>query len=262
MQKLGPAAYNDAIAMWKKVAEDFGLHPIGQGPGTLGLNFQEYTSLISSYGLLQKGLTDPDVDPSFRIAALYSVPWWTAENSAERARMVGEILHGAKGYEAGVAVEALRDIQDPSAVRYLTEYLARNTDNAAARINAITALQRKDTPEGWSAIEHAAKNDGDEKVRRHAQAALGAREVTVEGVLVTWVGESSQGALAGIRVNDIMTHYNGVRVKTLEDINRAKQTVAPDQTVTVIVNRAGEEVSLQLGPGTIGIDGRAVAPRK
>lgn len=262
MQKLGPAAYDDAIAMWKKVAEDFGMNPFGQGPATLGLNFQEYTSLISSYGLLQKGLTDPAVDGAFRIASLYSVPWWTSENGAERAKLVGDVLAGAKGYEANVAIEALRDIQDPATVRYLTEYLSRNTDDAPARMGAVTALQQKNTPESWSAIELTAKNDPDEKVRRHAQAALAARDVAVEGVLITWVGENSQGSLAGIKVNDIMTHYNGTRVKTLEDINRAKQGVAPDQTVTVIVNRAGEELSLQLGPGTIGINGQAVAPRK
>jgi len=262
MQKLGPAAYDDAIAMWKKVAEDFGMNPFGQGPATLGLNFQEYTSLISSYGLLQKGLTDPNVDGAFRIASLYSVPWWTSENGAERAKMVGDLLQTTKGYESGVAIEALRDIQDPSSVRYLTEYLSRNTDDAPARISAVTALQQKNTTESWAAIEHAAKNDPDEKVRRHAQAALAAKNVAVEGVLITWVGENSQGSLAGIKVNDIMTHYNGTRIKTLEDINRAKQSVAPDQTVTVIVNRAGEDISLQLGPGTIGINGQAVSPGK
>lgn len=262
IQKLGPAAYDEAIAMWKKVADDFGLNPLGQGPNALALNFQEYTSLISSYGMVQKGLSDPKTDASFRIAALYSVPWWTSESGSDRAKLVGDVLAGAKGYEAGVAIEALRDIQDPSSVRYLTEYLSRNTDDGPARISAITALQQKNTPESWSAIEYTGKNDPDEKVRRHAQAALAARDVAVEGVLITWVGENSQGALAGIKVNDIMTHYNGTRVKTLEDINRAKQGVAPDQTVTVIVNRAGEEVSLQLGPGTIGINGQAVAPRK
>lgn len=262
MQKLGPAAYDASIAMWKKVAEDFGMNPFGQGPGTLGLNFQEYTSLISSYGLLQKGLTDPNVDGAFRIASLYSVPWWTSESGADRAKLVGDLLQTTKGYESNVAIEALRDIQDPSSIRYLSEYLARNTDDAPARMSAVTALQQKNTTESWAAIEHAAKNDPDEKVRRHAQAALAARDVTVEGVLITWVGENSQGSLAGIKVNDILTHYNGTRCKTLEDINRAKQSVAPDQTVTVIVNRAGEEVSLQLGPGTIGINGQAVAPKK
>ncbi|MBX3475421.1 MAG: PDZ domain-containing protein [Planctomycetes bacterium] len=262
MQRLGPAAYDEAISMWKKVAEDFGMNPFGQGPGTLGLNFQEYTSLISSYGLLQKGLTDPGVDSAFRIAALYGVPWWTSESGADRAKLVGDLLQTVKGYEAGVAIEALRDIQDPSTTRYLSEYLLRNTDDGPARMAAVNALQRKNTDDAWAAIEHTAKNDPDEKVRRHAQAALAARNVAVEGVLITWVGENSQGSLAGIKVNDILTHYNGVRIKTLEDVNRAKQSVAPDQTVTVLVNRAGEEVSLQLGPGTIGINGQAVAPRK
>ncbi len=262
IQKLGPTAYDTAIEMWRQAANDFGMNPFGQGPGTLGLTFQEYVSLVSSYGMVQKGLTDPNVPSDFRISSLYGLPWWSNESAPERVKLAGDVLKNSSGYESGVAIEALRDINDPTSIRYLSEYLGANTDNTAARKSAIGALQLKNTTESWAAIEHAAKNDPDEGVRKTAQAAMATRDVSVEGVLITWVGENSQGALAGIKVNDILTSYNGVHIKTLEDVNKAKQAVAEGQSVTVIVRRGSDELSLQLGPGTIGINGTAVSPRK
>lgn len=261
-QKLGPVAYDAAIEMWRKAAADFGLDPFGKGPGTLGLTFQEYVSLINDFGMVKKGLTDPNVSADFRISSLYGLPWWSSESAADRAKLADDVLRASKGYETGVAVEALRDIQDPSSIKYLSSFLAGNTDNAAARTGAINALALKNTPEAWNAIELAAQNDPDENVRKTAQRQLSTRESSVEGVMITWVGADSQGALAGIKVGDVLTHYNGVRIKTLEDVNKAKEAVGADQTVTVIVRRGSEDLNLQLGPGMIGINGTAVSPKK
>jgi len=261
LQKLGPAAYDTAIELWRMAAADYGLNPFGQGPKTLGLTFQEYVSLISSFGLIEKGLTDPAVAMDFRIASLYSLPWWSSESAEARARLAGDALKSAKGYEITAALEALRDIPDPQSVRYLSEFLAGNTDNAAARSAAINSLAVKNTPQAWAAIEHAAQHDPDESVRKAAQNRLATRNPGVEGVMITWVGADSQGALAGIKVGDVLTHYNGERVRTLEDVNKAKLAVGEDQTVTVLVRRGSEDLSLQLGPGMIGINGTAVAPK-
>ncbi|MCC6464035.1 MAG: HEAT repeat domain-containing protein [Planctomycetes bacterium] len=262
LQKLGPAAYDDAIAMWKQVAADFGLNPFGQGPNTLGLNFQEYTSLITTYGLVHKGLTDPNVDQGFRISSLYGLAWWTSEPAADRARLAGDILLASKGYESTVAITALNDIPDPASVRYLTDYLSTNTDNAGARKQAVTSLAGKDTPEAWAAIEHAAANDPDPEVRKAAGQQMAARNATVEGVMITFVAQDGQGALAGIQVGDIMTRYNGVAVKNLQDVNAAKGGVAEGQSVQVLVRRGNEDLSLTIGPGSIGINGIAVIPKQ
>jgi membrane-associated protease RseP (regulator of RpoE activity) len=212
--------------------------------------------------MVRKGLTDPNVSADFRISSLYGLPWWSSESAADRAKLADDVLRASKGYETGVAVEALRDIQDPSSIKYLSSFLAGNTDNAAARTGAINALALKNTPEAWNAIELAAQNDTDENVRKNAQRQLATRESSVEGVMITWVGADSQGALAGIKVGDVLTSYNGVRIKTLEDVNKAKEAVGADQTVTVIVRRGSEDVNLQLGPGMIGINGTAVSPKK
>lgn len=262
LQALGPRAYDKSIELWRKMAEDYGLNPFGQGPNTLGLQFQDYVSLISSWGLVQTALTDPDMAADFRIAAIYAAPWWASQDPGERARLVGAVLLRSSGYESRAAMEALRDIDSPESVRYLIDYLAQNRDNPAGRKQAIDTLAGKGTPEALAAIEDAAKHDVDESVRAHAQSALEASKVSIAGVRITTVGADSQGALAGIKVGDIMTHYNGVRVKTIAEIIAARDAAPADSSVKVIVRRGNEDLALTLAPGPIGINGVAVAPKE
>ncbi|MBZ0138043.1 MAG: PDZ domain-containing protein [Planctomycetes bacterium] len=261
LQKLGPKAYDKSIEVWRQMAADFGLDPWGQGPGELGMTFQEYVSLVSSFGLIEYGLTDPDVESDFRIASIYGLPWWSNEDPSKRAELAGGILGKAQGYEAQAAVEALRDIPDPSTARYLADYITSNTDNPAARKSAVMVLAQKNTPAGWAAIEDAAANDPDLGVQEAAKSALNQKDVPVAGVLITQVIENYQAALAGIKVGDILTHYNGVRVKNLNDVNNAKQNVAEGTAVQVVLRRGESDVTLTLGSGMIGINGVAVTPK-
>ena len=262
LQKLGPKGYDKSIEVWKKMAEDFGLDPWGEGPGELGLNMQEYVSLISNFGLIEYGLTNPDVDSSFRIAGIYGLPWWSNEDSAKRAELAGNALLRGSGYESVAAVEALKDINDPSSARYLADYVTSNSDNPAARKAAVMVLAQKNTEVAWAAIKDAAESDPDEGVKQAAQGAMQLKDPAVAGVLINFVADESQAALAGIKLGDIMTHYNGVRIKTLNDINTAKADVEPGQNVQVVVHREGKDVTLTLGPGQIGINGVAVTPKE
>lgn len=262
LQKLGPKGYDKSIEVWKKMAEDFGLDPWGEGPGEMGLNMQEYVSLISNFGLIEYGLTNPDVDSSFRIAGIYGLPWWSNEDSAKRAELAGNALLRGSGYESVAAVEALKDINDPSSARYLADYVTSNSDNPAARKAAVMVLAQKNTEVAWAAIKDAAESDPDESVKQAAQGAMQLKDPAVAGVLINFVADESQAALAGIKLGDIMTHYNGVRIKTLNDINTAKADVEPGQNVQVVVHREGKDVTLTLGPGQIGINGVAVTPKE
>lgn len=261
LQKLGPNAYDKAIEVWRTMAEDYGLGEMwGRGPNELGMTFQEYTSLITNFGLVEHGLTDPNVDADFRISSIYALPWWSSEDTSKRAELAGNILGQAQGYEAQAAVDALKDIADPSTARYLGDYVTSNTDNPDARRAAIMALAQKNTDYGWAAIKDAAENDPDPSVKAAAQSALNQQDPPVAGVLITQVLPEYQAALAGIKVGDIMTHYNGVRVKALNDINVAKQAVPEGQAVEIIVRRGEGDVTLTLGSGMIGINGVAVTP--
>jgi hypothetical protein len=262
LQKLGPKAYDAAIEVWKKMAEDFGLDPWAGGPGTMGMTMQDYVSLVSKFGMVEYGLTDPDVDPSFRVSSLYGLPWWANEDSGKRAKLAGDALMRAEGYEAQAAIEALRDIPDDSTPRYLADYLSSNTDNADARKAAVLALAQKNTAAGWAAIEDAAANDPDPGVKEAAQSALNQKNVPIAGVLITQVLAEYQAALAGIKVGDILTHYNGDRIKTMAELTAAKAKVAEGQSVQIVVRRGEKDETLTLGSGMIGINGVNVAPKE
>lgn len=262
LQKLGPSAYDKCIELWLIAAEDFGLgENWGKGANTMGLNFQEYVSLISNFELVKYGVTDPKVTESFKINSLYGLPWWTSEPGSQRAKLAGDALLNSTGYTSVAAIEALKDIPDPSSVRYLSDYLSKNADNADARKQAILVLTQKNTPEGWAAIEKAAASDADESVRQAAKQAQLTRNPKATGVMITWVDANGQGAVAGIKVGDIMTSYNGKPIKTLGDINEAKKTVAAGESAPVKIVRGDETLELTLAPGQIGINGVAVTAK-
>ncbi|MBV6514421.1 MAG: hypothetical protein HPKKFMNG_00044 [Planctomycetes bacterium] len=262
LQKLGPSAYDKCIELWLLAAEDFGIgENWGKGANTLGLNFQEYVSLISNFELVKHGVTDPRVNEAFKINSLYGLPWWTSEPSSQRAKLAGDALLNSTGYTSVAAIEALRDIPDPASIRYLSDYLGKNADNANGRRQAVTVLAQKNTPEAWAAIEKAAASDSDEGVREAARQAQLTRNPKATGVMITWVDANGQGALPGIRVGDIMVSYNGRATKSLGDVNEAKKTVADGASAPVKIVRGEETLELTLASGQIGINGVSVTAK-
>jgi len=258
MQKLGPRAYDDVIAMWREVTNDYGLMPPGAGENKLGLNFQDFTNLISDFGLIEYALTDSGVADDFRIAAIFGMPWWSEHDAGYRTRLVGNALLGSSGYESVAAIQSLRDIDDPGTVRYLAEYLGVNRDNPSARRQAIGVLAAKGTPDAWDAIRDTAANDPDEAVRKAAQDAIDANTAVASGIRVTFVSPDGQAALAGIMVGDIVTHYNGVKVGTIAEIVAERDKLEGAESVQVRLYRGTDEITITLGPGQIGINGVAV----
>lgn len=60
------------------------------------------------------------------------------------------------------------------------------------------------------------------------------------GVLVVQIDKSSSAARAGLRRGDIITHYNGKEVTSVQDINDAKGNARAGEEVTVTVYRDSE----------------------
>lgn len=261
LQKLGPTAYEKCIEMWQLASEDYGTgENWGKGPNTLGLNMQEYVSLISNFELIKYGITEGK-NEGFKINALYGLEWRANEPAADRAKLAGDALMNSQGYTAQAAIQALSGIPDPSSTRYLSDYLSRNADNAEARKTAIQVLAQKNTPEGWAAIDKAAASDSDESVREAAKQASLVRNPKATGVMITWVDANGQGALAGIKVGDIMISYNGKVIKQLQDINEAKKSVAAGESAPVKIVRGETTLELTLASGMIGINGVAVTAK-
>lgn len=61
-----------------------------------------------------------------------------------------------------------------------------------------------------------------------------------QGVLVVQINREGSAAKAGLRRGDIITHYNGKEVKTVDDINAAKGSSRAGSSATVTVYRDSE----------------------
>ncbi len=65
------------------------------------------------------------------------------------------------------------------------------------------------------------------------------------GVYITSVTEGSGAKMAGVKIGDIITEFNGVTITNSDDISREISSLKVGQTVTLKVNRQGIELELQ-----------------
>ena len=72
-----------------------------------------------------------------------------------------------------------------------------------------------------------------------------------EGVYVAQIKEDSPAELAGMKVGDIIISANGEEIKTMTDLNKIKNNFKPSDTVSVVVFRNGEEISMTVILGEV-----------
>ena len=70
-----------------------------------------------------------------------------------------------------------------------------------------------------------------------------------EGIFVEQVQEGSGAAKAGIRRGDIITKADGKRVKTIEELNKVRDTKKAGQTIRVELDRSGDIISVDITLG-------------
>lgn len=71
------------------------------------------------------------------------------------------------------------------------------------------------------------------------------------GVLVTRVEEDSAAAKAGVRSGDVITHIDGRKIQSPEDIRDAISNLKEDQSVEITVLRHGDQKKFNVQPQTV-----------
>lgn len=84
-------------------------------------------------------------------------------------------------------------------------------------------------------------SEADDTLRSQLRLAAG------EGLVVTDVVADSPAAVAGIRPHDVLTMLDGRRLSAVDAINAQIQEIQ-ERSVTVILFRGGEELSLEIAP--------------
>jgi hypothetical protein len=258
LQRYGPRAWDRVIELWYELP--LMVDEEADAP-TVELTREELEGLISQFGLLRMALTDPEVPPDFRVYALFSMHRFDSREAAERAKLAGDVLLRSESFEAEAAITALADIGDVSVVRYLADFVGTDRRSTEARLKAVDVLARHETAAALEALEDAAENDPEEAVRERAAGLLDDRFAPVAGVRITWVDDEGQAALAGMRVGDILTHYNGKAVGSISSIIAERDRAEDAEAVELTVYREGDTLELRLAPGALGINGVAVQAR-
>lgn len=72
-----------------------------------------------------------------------------------------------------------------------------------------------------------------------------------EGVYVAQIKENSPAENAGIKAGDIIISADGKEIKTMTDLNRIKNSFKPDDTISAVVFRNGEEIIMNITLGEV-----------
>lgn len=74
------------------------------------------------------------------------------------------------------------------------------------------------------------------------------------GLLIFEVGEGTQAAKAGFRPGDVLTHYDGRPVETLDDLSKiARETFQEQRKLLVLVKRGEQELQAEFDPAPLGV---------
>lgn len=70
-----------------------------------------------------------------------------------------------------------------------------------------------------------------------------------DGVIVATINENYPVATSGLAIGDIIVEINGIRVRTVSDINAVTEDMSGGDTVTLTVSRGGQEIDIPLELG-------------
>ncbi|MBI2921323.1 MAG: PDZ domain-containing protein [Planctomycetes bacterium] len=126
-----------------------------------------------------------------------------------------------------------------------------------ALVDALVSLH---SPESGAALRHLA-GDSNPALRAAAELAIIEHSPPAAGVMITTTRPKSQAENVGLQKGDIIVSYDGKPVESLDKLRKSVQAKPDNQLVTVMVNRNGALVPVQITGNWIGIDGKFVKPQ-
>jgi membrane-associated protease RseP (regulator of RpoE activity) len=82
------------------------------------------------------------------------------------------------------------------------------------------------------------------------------------GVLITATTPGSQAEPTGLRRGDVIVSYDGNDLKSFRQLRNAVSKRSSEELTSIVVNRGGSFMTLQLKGGRIGVNGDYVKPRQ
>ncbi len=252
---LGPEGYRDAMDIAEIFRKEF-----GNGNEAFGLDKVQFNKAWSGtmVPLMTWGLANPgDASAWFRAKSVHML-YWVSDIDA-----------------APIFLEAIANEKDPAVAQALAGYLARlakpeivgelasaikqHEGRAQTYQPMVQALVDLHTPESGAALRDL-QSGAPPALAAALQLALVEHSPASPGIMITGTQPKSQAQKVGLQKGDIIVSYDGMDVKSLDQLKKAVQAKPDKELVPVMINRGGTLVPVQLTGDWIGIDGKFVKP--
>ncbi len=252
---LGPEGYEGAM----EIAEIF-RKAFGNGEEALGIQKVAFNKAFGGpmVPLMQWALDHPgNASPWFRARSVHMM-YWVSDVDA------GPIFIAALGREKDPAVAAamagyLQRLAKPEMAGTLAGAARTHAGDARTLTGVLGALVELKSPQSEAALRSLASSSNP-KLRDAAALALIEHSPPAAGVMVTTTVPKLQAERVGIEKGDIIVSYDGKDVASMDQLRKLVTSRPQDTLVTVMVNRGGTVIPVQVKGGRIGIDGRYVRP--
>jgi hypothetical protein len=190
--------------------------------------------------------------PGFRVLSAWSIPWAGLKPDEVIARYDAALGQENDRRVQSSIVANLTSMNTPKAEAVLSRVFGDATRDAALRAEAAIALALTKDPAIQSQIA-AAANDPDVRIQAASKVASVLRDPPATGCLVTQTIPDGNADTSGIRPGDVIVSYNSRPVPTDSDLRRETDAAMTVESIAVVVVRDGQEKTLQVKPGRLGL---------
>lgn len=257
LAKLGPAGYASAAQIAELLARD-----VQSGRREYGLDTYDFQRSLTGamVPVLNWALQHPDAaSPWLRAQAASWIPWRTGSSSA--TSYLNLLKNERDPAVAAALAAAIANLARPDMAGAMEADAIANAKNPQALDTLLKSLGSLRGEKGVLALENLSHSDNP-AVAGPAMIQLLTVRPPAPGILVTTIVPKSQAESVGMQKGDIITTYGEIPVTSLQQLRAEIGKVPANRLVTVMVNRSGQLIPVQIKAGQIGIDGKYVAPPK